>query len=234
MNKSALGIIFRIPEYGKIKKRLAAHIGNEEALKAYSSMLHETFKKVRQLSRQDNSIDVYGFYDGTISKNESLLKDIQTMPQDGRDLGEKMYNAIKYLHETGYKKFVLIGADSPDLPIHYIKDAFLKLNDYELVLGPTEDGGYYLIGMNRPLSAIFKDIQWGSSNVLHDTIKKAENKEIRYFLIPFWYDIDTPDDLNRWRHNAKTYNRRKAADSPVIDICNNPCSISKKGRIYQL
>jgi len=196
MNKSALGIMFRIPEYGKVKKRLAAHIGNEEALKAYASMLYETLKNVQHLK----NIDIYGFYDGTISKNENLLKGIQTMPQDGRYLGEKMYNAIKHLHEAGYEKIVLIGADSPDLPIHYIKDAFLKLNSFEFVIGPAVDGGYYLIGMNMPLDIIFKGIKWGSNSVLKDTISIANNEGIRYFLLPQWYDIDDIESLRQWKN----------------------------------
>lgn len=196
MNKSALGIMFRIPEYGKVKKRLAVCIGNEEALKAYASMLYETVKNVSQLK----SVDLYGFYEGTISKTESLLESIQTMPQQGKDLGERMLNAVQWLFEKGYNKVVLIGADSPDLPVEYIKDAFLKLNSCELVIGPAEDGGYYLIGMNSPLDIIFKDIKWGSNSALKDTISIANNEGIRCFLLPHWYDIDDMEGFRQWKN----------------------------------
>lgn len=196
MNKSVLGIMFRIPQYGKVKKRLAAQIGTEDALSVYAAMLYETVKNVSQLK----SVDLYGFYEGAISKTESVLESIQTMPQQGKDLGERMLNAVQWLFEKGYNKVVLIGADSPDLPVEYIKDAFLKLNSCELAIGPAEDGGYYLIGMNRPLDIIFKDIKWDSNSVLKDTISIANNEGIRYFLLPHWYDIDDIESLRQWKN----------------------------------
>lgn len=194
-NDSALGIMFRIPEHGKVKKRLAAQIGHDEALKAYSSMLYETIESVSKLT----DIDIYGFYKGLASMQHSLLKKFQSMPQKGKDLGERMLNAVQWLFEKGYNKVVLIGADSPDLPAYYIKDAFLKLNSYELVIGPAEDGGYYLIGMNMPLEIILKDIKWGSNNVMKDTVSIADNEGISYFLLPQWYDIDDMEGFRQWK-----------------------------------
>jgi rSAM/selenodomain-associated transferase 1 len=195
MNKSALGIMFRIPQYGKVKKRLAAQIGEDMALKIYAAMLYGTIENVSKLT----DIDIYGFYEGLASTKYSVLKKIQSMPQKGKDLGEKMLNAVQWLFERGYNKVVLIGADSPDLPADYIKDAFVKLNTYELVIGPAEDGGYYLIGMNRPLDTIFKDIQWDSSNVMKDTVSIAGKEGIGYFLLHEWHDIDDIEGLKRWR-----------------------------------
>jgi glycosyltransferase A (GT-A) superfamily protein (DUF2064 family) len=191
MNKSVLGIMFRIPQYGKVKKRLAAQIGN-------------------------------------------VLESIQSMPQQGKDLGEKMFNAILRLHKNGYEKIVLLGADSPDLPLSFIELAFSKLDSHELIISPSEDGGYYLVGMKRTIKSLFNDIIWGSGNVLRDTITKAKNKGISCFLLQYWYDIDTLDDLNRWRLNAETNNRHKAAVSHSIDICNSPRPAPKKGRIHRL
>ncbi|WP_333654686.1 TIGR04282 family arsenosugar biosynthesis glycosyltransferase [Dissulfurispira sp.] len=195
-NKSALGILFRIPEYGKVKKRLAAQIGTEDALSVYAAMLYETIESVSKLT----DIDIYGFYQGLASTQHSLLKKFQSMPQKGKDLGERMLNAVQWLFEKGYNKVVLIGADSPDLPARYIEDAFLKLNYYELVIGPAVDGGYYLIGMNMPLGIIFKGIKWGSNSVLKDTISIANNEGIRYFLLPQWYDIDDIESLRQWKN----------------------------------
>ncbi len=194
-NKSALGIMFRIPEYGKVKKRLAAQIGLDMALKTYAAMLYETIDNISKLT----DIDIYGFYEGLASTQNDIFKKFQPMPQKGKDLGEKMLNAVQWLFEKGYNKIVLIGADSPDLPIYYIRDAFSKLNHHELVIGPAGDGGYYLIGMNKPLNNIFKDIQWGSSNVMKDTISIAKNEGIRYFLLPEWYDIDDAENLRKWK-----------------------------------
>lgn len=192
---SALGIIFRVPEYGKVKKRLAQELCPEEALKAYSAMLCETLENVSRLKR----INIYGFYDGSLSPQNKLLNKLTCIPQIGKDLGERMLNAINWLFDKGFERVVLIGADSPDLPVRFIEEAFLILNNYELVIGPAEDGGYYLIGMSKPLDAIFQDISWGSRDVLEKTISTAEKEGIKYLLLPQWYDIDDIKGLRQWK-----------------------------------
>ncbi len=191
---SALGIMFRIPQLGKVKKRLAAQIGDEMTLKIYNMMLQKTIKNVSRLS----NIALYGFYKGTLSANLNILKTVQNIPQRGKDLGERMLNAFKWLFNQGYKKVILIGSDSPDIPLSYIKEAFSRLDTRELVLGPAEDGGYYLIGLKAPIDSLFKNIRWGSSQVLRDTIKIAEIEGITYSLLPQWYDIDDVESLKRW------------------------------------
>ncbi len=193
-NNSALGIMFRIPEHGKVKKRLAAKIGDEITLKIYKMMLHETMENISRLS----NVAIYGFYEGSLSANLDTLKTVRNIPQTGKDLGERMLNAFKWLFKKGYKKVIMIGSDSPDIPLFYIQEAFLRLNTSELVIGPAEDGGYYLIGLRKPIDSLFKDIRWGSSEVLTDTIKIAERKRISYSLLPQWYDIDDMENLKRW------------------------------------
>lgn len=193
-SESALGIFFRIPELGKVKRRLAKQIGDEEALKVYQAMLIETMKNVQKLE----GINLYGFYAGSLEPSLEFPSTISYIPQKGIDLGERMLNALAYLFEKGYKKVVLIGSDSPDLPIDYIKQAFQMFNKYALVIGPSKDGGYYLIGMNKPLNEIFKDIVWGSKHVFQDTLLKAKEANINFFLLPEWYDIDDLESLIRW------------------------------------
>lgn len=193
-NDSALGIMFRIPEYGKVKKRLAVQIGNWTTLKLYQKMLKETLENVSRLT----SIDIYGFYKGTGLAKFNTFKTLQNISQMGKDFGERMLNAFKWLFNKDYKKMILIGSDSPDMPIHYIQEAFLRLDTFEFVLGPSEDGGYYLIGLRRPIDSLFKDIKWGSKTVMIDTLKIAEREKISYFLLPQWYDIDDIEDLRRW------------------------------------
>lgn len=195
--KSAIGIMFRIPEYGRIKKRLAVDVGADISLKAYTAMLYATVENISNLT----DIDIYGFYEGTASQSD-ILKRLQAAPQKGKDLGERMFGAIMRLFEIGYSKVVLIGADSPDLPIEYIKEAFFRLDSYDLVIGPCRDGGYYLIGINRPFNAIFKGIQWGSSTVMKETISIAEKEGIEFFLLPQWYDIDDLEGLKRWKKRS--------------------------------
>lgn len=234
----ALGIFFRIPERGKVKKRLAAEIGEDNALKAYETMLKATTENVSRL----RGMDLYGFYEGEMpSLNTSSLsfnsastsydltegvyrvakrgqrgfaRKVPIYPQKGADLSEKMFNAVKWLFNKGYKKISLIGADSPDLPLFFVEDAFQKLDTYNIVMGPSEDGGYYLIGMNKPYDIIFKDIQWGNKNVLQDSITRAKAAGISFFLLNQWYDIDDRNSLNRWKRikSDRVYHRIHADD----------------------
>jgi len=234
--KSALGIFFKIPVLGKVKKRLAAEIGEDEAFKAYGSMLKATIENVSRL----RGIDLCGFYEGKniyhpplyplpsregkvkwyFSKGEEfplpLWERVRVrgmkfpcMPQKGTDLGEKMYDAIKWLFNKKYKKISLIGSDSPDLPLTFIIDAFEKLDSYNLVIGPSEDGGYYLIGMSKPYDRIFKNIKWGHDSVLKETISNANAAGISYFLLPEWYDIDDLNSLDRWRKKNLILHRKE-------------------------
>jgi glycosyltransferase A (GT-A) superfamily protein (DUF2064 family) len=226
-NKSALGIFFRIPAPCKVKKRLAAEIGEKEAHNAYEHMLHETIKSVSRL----HGIDLYGFYEGEIMSlnlfsssgnpplplekggkggfekggDFELIEKLPLFSQKGVDLGKRMCNAIKWLFHKGYEKVSLVGADSPDLPLSYVTEAFEKLDAYDIVIGPSEDGGYYLIGMSKPHEVIFEGIQWGHETVLRDSICRAKAAGVSYFLLPQWYDIDDLDGLNRWRMKNLAY-----------------------------
>ncbi|MGQ9569868.1 MAG: TIGR04282 family arsenosugar biosynthesis glycosyltransferase [Thermodesulfovibrionales bacterium] len=214
-NSAALGIFFRIPQIGKVKRRLAKEIGEEATLKAYESMLKATIDNVTKLK----GIDLFGFYEGEVTFL-NLLHYI-TLPlilQKGFNLGERMYEAIQWLNQKGYKKVSLIGTDTPDLPISFIKMAFQKLDSYELVIGPSEDGGYYLIGMKKPYKEIFKNIVWGRDRVLKDTISNAINAGISYFLLSEWYDIDDTNTLNRWRLSKKR-NWSDNVIKPVLKDC---------------
>ena len=198
--KSALGIFFRFPALGKVKKRLADEIGENAALTAYESMLKSTIENVTKLE----GIDIYGFYEGEgTSLNPLPSITVPLISQKGNNLGERMYKAIQWLFDNGYQKASLIGTDSPDLPLAFIKDAFQKLDSYKLVIGPSEDGGYYLIGMKNPFDMLFKNIEWGSDKVLKYTVSKAHSAGISYFLLPEWYDIDDLRSLSRWKLEIK-------------------------------
>ena len=197
MKDNSLGIIFRTPEYGKVKQRLASETGHEIALSLYKEMLFTTIENVLSL----NNVDIYGFYDGRFPEDIAFrYKRLVLIPQEGRDLGEKMYNAIVLLHTKGYGRIALIGADSPDLPPDYISEAFSGLDSSDVVIGPSEDGGYYLIGMKKPVDFIFKEITWGSSEVFMRTIHILKRQGIPYFLLPKWYDIDNIESLKRYQN----------------------------------
>ena len=121
------------------------------------------------------------------------------MLQRGDDLGERLSGAFEQLFSLGYGQVVAIGADSPTLPSEYIERAFelLARAENDLILGPSADGGYYLIGMKDPHPSLFLGLTMGTEKVLSETLERASQANLRASLLPPWYDVDTPDDIKR-------------------------------------
>ncbi|MFQ3573763.1 MAG: TIGR04282 family arsenosugar biosynthesis glycosyltransferase, partial [Thermodesulfovibrionales bacterium] len=132
-------------------------------------------------------LDIIGFYDGQVDKG---LCPVRLLQQQGDDLGERLVNGFERLFNEGFKRVCIIGSDSPTLPTKYIYNAFKMLDMVDLVIGPTIDGGYYLIGLNNPIPQLFKDISWGSDKVFHQTMQIAHALRLTYHILPKWYDID--------------------------------------------
>ncbi len=118
--------------------------------------------------------------------------------QHGKGLGERMRNAFHETQAAGYKQIVIIGTDHPTLPTKFIQDAYDSLaNPPSLCIGPTDDGGYYLLGMNPMIRGLFDGIVFSQPNVYRHTLDRAHQMEANVVQLPKWYDIDTPDDLVR-------------------------------------
>ncbi len=118
-------------------------------------------------------------------------------PQQGDDLGTRMDAVFDRLFQIGHKNIALIGGDLPPVPLSFFGEAyaFLEASENRVVLGPSRDGGYYLVGCNRPTPEIFEGMSWSHSEVLAQTLAKLASLQIEYQLLPAWFDIDTPDDL---------------------------------------
>jgi uncharacterized protein len=134
---------------------------------------------------------------------------VTLIAQQGTDLGSRMHAAINDRLAAGATHVVLIGSDLPNLPPAHVEAAFVELEaGRDLVLGPAEDGGYYLIGMRRPQPAIFSGIDWGTPGVLKQTLAAAARAGLDVALIEPWYDVDQPDDLRRARSESGRANPR--------------------------
>lgn len=122
------------------------------------------------------------------------------LPQSGADLGERLGATFRTLFAGGYRRVVVIGADSPTLPSAHLKAAFERLlQDDDVVLGPAEDGGYYLVGAMRLVPPMFEEIPWSTRRVMQATLAALERCGLRSTLLPLWYDVDRPADLERMR-----------------------------------
>jgi rSAM/selenodomain-associated transferase 1 len=119
--------------------------------------------------------------------------------QEGDELGERMKRLFEQLRALGHKNIVLIGSDLPPLPLQFFEEAFayLSLPDQRAVLGPSRDGGYYLIGLNHPVPEIFEAMAWSHDQVLEQTRAKLASLRIDTLLLPLWFDVDTPEDVRR-------------------------------------
>ena len=169
MADKALIVFTRNPELGKCKTRLAKHIGDHAALDIYKFLLSHTAKVSAQVHA-----DRYVFYSENISKNDLWdNKLFYKKLQCGTDLGKRMNNAFKALFEKDYKKVLIIGSDLMDLNAEIIETAFQKLDKHNYVIGPAEDGGYYLLGMKSLNENIFQVKNWGTETVYNQTISKS-------------------------------------------------------------
>ncbi len=121
------------------------------------------------------------------------------LPQLGSDLGERLQSLPGQAQRLGYGAVAMISSDSPTLPSSTVADCFSQLRSggVDAVLGPCEDGGYYLIGMKAPQPALFTNIEWSTSRVTEQTLEGARLAGLSVAMMPVWYDADTVDDLER-------------------------------------
>jgi len=187
--KSALIIFIRNPVLGKVKTRIAATIGDENALVIYKHLLQHTKNITESLP-----VTKFVFYADEVITND-LWNGYEKWLQSGTDLGERMSNAFESLFKKGFTKIVIIGSDCLELDEKILSDAFLNLNEYEIVIGPATDGGYYLLGMKSPFKNLFENITWSSNIVFKETIKQIEQRNLTLFLLPILNDVDEETDI---------------------------------------
>ena len=194
--KKALLTFVKAPVPGTVKTRLQAGIGPEKTVEIYKSFIREILSITTDFNNVDRFLGCAPSSNHDFFTEMEQLYKIKTFDQRGSNLGEKIINAFNDYFTTGYDSIVLIGSDSPTMPIEYIKMAYQKLEENDFVIGPCCDGGMYLIGAKQKLDpVIFQDIPWDTSEVLNLVLEKLFNRNIQFSMLPFWYDVDNADDL---------------------------------------
>jgi rSAM/selenodomain-associated transferase 1 len=189
--ENALIIFVRNAEKGKVKTRLAKDVGDDKALEVYKFLLQYT----RDLAISCNCSH-FVFYSSYIHFNDVFDEDLFTkFIQEGSDLGERMMNAFKKVFDLGCKKVCIIGSDCYELQAEILNESFEQLTATDVVIGPASDGGYYLLGMKQLHTDLFNQKDWGTSNVLDDTLTSLKNARLTYTELPVLNDIDTIEDL---------------------------------------
>lgn len=196
MNHDNLLMIFaKNPELGKVKTRLAKSIGDEKALMIYVKLLEHTHAIADKIFA-DKAI----FYATKVQEFDIL--DYYKFPkflQKGKDLGERMERAFGQAFAQNYEKVIIIGSDCIEITSEIIEDAFTALDAHNVVVGPAHDGGYYLLGMDRHYSHLFKDKVWSTSDVFLDTLLEIKRLRLSYSLMPTLSDVDEEKDLGTLR-----------------------------------
>lgn len=189
MNQNAVIVFQKNAELGKVKTRLAATLGDQQALDIYRHLIDKTYSQLSGISDADIFV-----YFSEFHEKSSLKIPHQTAVQKGVDLGERMKCAFEEVFAKGYERVILTGTDCPDIETNILNQALQELLSNDAVFGPALDGGYYLIGLKDVYREIFENIPWSTDKVLLLTEKQLNKRKLTYSLLKPLRDIDTPDD----------------------------------------
>lgn len=195
-----LAIFTRFPVPGACKTRMIPALGPEGAAALQHAMTEHAFNTARETrNRIDTQLEVR-FTGGTVAQFRQWLgaEATYTLQEEG-DLGERMVATVSRAYAEGCESTVIIGSDCPGITVDIIEQAFEALTNHDIVLGPATDGGYYLVGLRRPVRAVFKGIQWGADSVFRQTLACTVREKLNLALLPPLDDVDRPEDLPCWQ-----------------------------------
>ncbi|MCP4214568.1 MAG: glycosyltransferase [bacterium] len=209
MKTTGLIYILKYPEAGKVKTRLAKDLGNEVTLELYHCFIRDM---LTTLSGLDCEIHIFI---SPPEKQEAMRKllaendcNFPVHPQQGNDLGERMQAAFERLFNMGPESVAIIGSDFPDLPLTRLEEAMDALEKSDAVIGPTSDGGYYLLGFHRHTfcTKVFQNMPWSTDAVFRETAARLENEGLTAAVLPTFWDVDDINDLQRFMKRNKQDN----------------------------
>jgi rSAM/selenodomain-associated transferase 1 len=193
---NALLIMAKRPTPGRTKTRLVPPLTLDQAAALYENLLRDTLNLALQVP--DVQPVVAFTPAGARAYFASLAPDFDTVQQKGADLGARLDNALTHHLDLGYQRVVMINSDGPTIPLAYLVDAFQRLiGGADVVLGPADDGGYYLIGLKQPAPRLLREVRMSTPYVTTDTLGLAFEEGLRVALLPNWYDVDNATSLAR-------------------------------------
>lgn len=194
----ALVVMAKKPTVGKTKTRLCPPLTRKEAADLYRCLLLDTLALMSRVEYVQPIVahlpaDAAPFFRRIAPAGFGFVRQAEA------DLGERLDNVVQHCLGEGYQKVVVIDSDSPTLPESYLHSAFRALDEpnVDVVLGPCDDGGYYLIGLKSPQSTLFRGIVMSTSTVAAETVERARSQGLQTHCLPYWYDVDTAEDLER-------------------------------------
>lgn len=189
MKKNLIIVFAKNIVLGKVKTRLAKNVGDEAAFNVYKYLIDITHKETTKI----NECDVHIYFSDVVSN--TLWNNNEKFVQKGTDLGERMFNAFKDSFDRGYTNIIGVGADLPDLNAEIMLKGLERLKTNDTVFGPSEDGGYYLIGMNQLIPEVFENKSWSTDLLLKETITELKKLSYSTHFLEELNDVDTIEDL---------------------------------------
>jgi rSAM/selenodomain-associated transferase 1 len=213
-----LGVMARAPVPGRCKTRLAASFGDERSAELYAAMLADTLAAFSEVPGLRRVILAAPEDDGVRALGRMAPGGWEVVPQQGEGLGARLSSALSTLGAAG-SPVVLVDSDSPTKPMAPIAEALGRLRPGRRALvGPCDDGGYYLIGVGMVEPRIFDDIPWSTSRVLPTTRARCREHGLDLEELPAWYDVDEEADLRRLRHELSDHPERAPRTAGVLDL----------------
>jgi rSAM/selenodomain-associated transferase 1 len=223
MSRRVLGLFAKLPVAGQVKTRLAAATSPEWAASVAAAFLADLIERFASCDAQ--RVLVYAPREAASYFTGIAADRFACVPQCLGNLGQRMLSFVRDQLDRGAESILIVGTDSPTLPLGFLEQAFYALEQADIVLGPATDGGYYLVGCTRRIPPIFDDIAWSSAKVLAETVARLVEPSWRLALLPPWYDVDTLDD---WRmlcgHLAAL---RRAGSDPGVPRTEHLCQASQ-------
>ncbi|MHA2406845.1 MAG: TIGR04282 family arsenosugar biosynthesis glycosyltransferase [Candidatus Ranarchaeia archaeon] len=216
----------KFPQLNHVKGRLAQAVSPTIATELYQNFVLDTLNTFKGISLP--FFIAYHPPEAISRFKEWLGSNLEYFPQQGKNLGERLRNGFTYVFQKGYQKVISIASDCPDLPADIILQAVKHLETHDTVLGPSPDGGYYLIGFQaeRYFPEVFDGITWSTSTVFEETISKLHHHKNRIHQLPSWLDIDTITDLELFFE--KNHSNLRRAPNTMSYLRENPNILTKK------
>jgi rSAM/selenodomain-associated transferase 1 len=192
-----LCIMAKAPVSGQVKTRLCPPLSLDEAARLYQCFLEDKIAQVRGIQGAEPVLAYAP--DSAAVVFEALAPRVTLMPQRGGDLTSRLVSVLERLFASGFDAAIVIDSDTPTLPSRFLEQAVAQLasGEPDLVLGPSDDGGYYLIGLRGVHRALFEGMPWSTPAVLEETLSRARALGLRVAQLAPWYDVDTGEDLAR-------------------------------------
>ena len=200
----ALAVMTKAPQAGRVKTRLVPPLTPEQAAELNKCFLRDTAAAISNAAGADTAcgIAVYTPVGAESAYTDILPADFSLLPQRGDKFGERLYLALEDLFKCGFDSLCLIDSDSPTVPAENFAQAveLLSASEDRVVLGPSDDGGYYLVGMKKPHRHLFEKIDWSTERVLNQTVQRAAEIDLEVKLLPTGFDVDDDAGLRRLRN----------------------------------